>query len=95
VRGDCRECTSNADCGAVEICVDNECETSCRADADCDGGNRHCDAALEMCFECVTDDHCAGGENPFCIGHECEECRTDADCTDPENPMCRENQCQN
>lgn len=65
------ECTSDDDCGVLEVCEDNECKgVECKAESDCE--------ELELCesneckeVECKTDDDCE--KRHECVNNECKE----------------------
>ncbi len=97
IEGECRECIQNTDCGVGGLCNDDlECvdATGCTADTDCDA-EQQCDVELGVCFECVTDDHCAALDPmaPVCVANGCEECRGDEDCP-VDAPVCIDNGCE-
>jgi hypothetical protein len=85
-------CTSTADCGSFELCVDGECVETwpCEVDGDCDAGwaclDGYCQPGEPM--GCDADGDCAEGE--VCIDGLCveesggPECAADAECSDGE-----------
>ncbi len=86
-------CTSTADCGSFELCVDGECVATwpCETDADCDPGwtclDEYCQPGEPM--GCAADDDCAEGE--LCVDGACvpdgegPECAMDSECSDGEH----------
>ena len=80
------ECVVAADCGAGQVCQDNECVVvppECTIDADCAAGEV-CDigSCVPASPECIIDADCAAGEvcdNGSCVPAS-PECTIDADC---------------
>lgn len=92
VKGACRECGGDADCGEGFVCRENACvpKPECERDRDCTG-NLVC--RLEQCvLECGADGDC--GDAMKCEGQRCVpdiECSSDADCAEGEE--CSGGQC--
>ena len=85
-------CTSTADCGSFELCVDGECVETwpCEVDGDCDPGwiclDGFCQPGEPVA--CVADGDCGAGE--VCLDGVCvedsggQECAADGECGDGE-----------
>ncbi len=86
------ECSLDADCGDLELCLENECESvDCIEDSDCEEGD-YCEN--NECIdipECTTDEECTDGycEENECVAYDCME---NADCE--AGYACTENECE-
>ncbi|MCP4500857.1 MAG: hypothetical protein GY822_12925 [Deltaproteobacteria bacterium] len=92
-------CEDNGDCQGGELCVVNECRTSCSANDECEGFYGICDVDTGMCVVCTADADCAADEKCsaenlcafFCDAND--DCAADEFC-DLDNGQCAARECE-
>ena len=57
----------------------------------CALGKDYCDPN-NNCVACLTDPHCTGPTNKYCVGYSCVQCKTNNDCGGS-TPVCVNNAC--
>jgi len=82
-------CTDDLFCNGDEYCMN---DGACRSPGDpCDPASWNslpattlplpvCDEQGNQCVECLVDDNCTDGAEPYCVDNICVACRNNADC---------------
>ena len=86
--GTCKDvsCTTDAHCGANEVCTAHECVpnvSGCASDTDC-GDKQICEGGTCKDVSCTTDAHCSGGQICDEATHQC----IDVTCSAPTPDNC-------
>ncbi|HTV20205.1 MAG TPA: hypothetical protein VMG12_16085 [Polyangiaceae bacterium] len=87
----CVECRAGVDCPDGQSCnpVLLTCAFTCSDTSQCAGQpTSRCSSELDLCVQCLDDEHCDPAHPACDMGGHCVECTESQHCTTPDRPSC-------